>query len=240
MVQNQNLVSLHPTLDCGHCRLNAICISKNMTEDETAELEKAIVHVDPLKQGDYLFRQGDKFESLYIVRSGSVKSYMTTSDGVEQIVGFNFPGDLLGLDAIEGKYHTTTARALQDSAICKLSWNSFNKLSQKCPHFHNQCLSIFSREIIHVHDLVMAMGQKGVEQKLAIFLLAISQRMKARGFSETEFNLSMSRSDIANFLGVAAETVSREFTQLQKEGIIQVDRRRVQLESLESLKSIAG
>ena len=83
-------------------------------------------------------------------------------------------------------------------------------------------------------------GQKGVEQKLAVFLLAISQRMKARGFSETEFNLSMSRSDIANFLGVAAETVSREFTQLQKEGIIQVDRRRVQLESLESLKSIAG
>ncbi len=240
MVQNQNFVEIHPTLDCSHCRLNSLCVAGHMTDDETVELEKAIVHVDPLKQGDYLFLQGDKFESLYIVRSGSVKSYMTTTDGVEQIVGFNFPGDLLGLDAIEDQRHTTSARALQHSALCKLSWNDFNKLSQKCPHFHNQCLSIFSREIIHIHEMVMAMGQKGVEQKLAVFLLAISQRMKARGFSETEFNLSMSRSDIANFLGVAAETVSREFTQLQKEGIIQVDRRRVQLESLESLKSIAG
>lgn len=88
--------------------------------------------------------------------------------------------------------------------------------------------------------MVMAMGQKGVEQKLAIFLLAISQRMKARGFSETEFNLSMSRSDIANFLGIAAETVSREFTQLQKDGVIQVDRRQVQIDCIDSLKSIAS
>lgn len=239
MVQSQNLFAF-PQLDCRHCRLNYICVAGNMTEEETQELEKSIVHISPLKQGEYLFRQGDKFESLFIVRSGSVKSFMTDQDGVEQIVEFNFPGDLLGLDAIEDQRHTTSAQALQHSAICKLSWSDFNKLSQKCPHFQSQCLSIFSRELIHIHEMVMAMGQKGVEQKLAIFLLAISERMKARGFSETEFNLSMSRSDIANFLGVAPETVSREFTQLQKDGVIQVERRKIQIDCMETLKVIAG
>jgi len=240
MGQNPNIVAIHPTLDCAHCRLNAVCVSGTMTEEETAELEKSIVHIKPLEQGDYLFRQGDKFDSLYIVRSGSLKCYMTDAEGVEQIVNFNFPGDLIGLDAIEDLCHTTSARALQPSAICKLSWDDFNILSQKCSHFHSQCLSMFSREMVHIHHMVMAMGQKGVEQKLAIFLLAISERMKTHGFSATEFNLSMPRSDIANFLGVASETVSRELTQLQKDGIIQVDRRRVQIESIDSLKSIAG
>ncbi len=240
MVQNPKIVTLHPTLDCNHCRLHAICVAGNMTEEETKRLDEAIVHVNPLAQGEYLFHQGDRFESLYIIRSGSVKSFMTDADGIEQIVGFNFPGDLLGLDAIDEKYHTTSAVALQHSALCKLSWDDFNKLSQQCPHFHAQCLTSFSRELIHIHDMVMAMGQKGVEQKLAIFLLAISQRMKERGFSDKEFILSMSRSDIANFLGVAAETVSREFTQLQKEGVIQVDRRQVKIDCMDSLKSIAG
>ncbi len=240
MGENQNIITLHPTLDCAHCRLNAVCVSGTMTEEETAELEKIIVHINPLDQGDYLYRQGDKFESLYIVRSGSLKSYMTDAEGVEQIVNFNFPGDLLGLDAIEDLCHTTSVRALQPSAICKMSWNDFNKLSQTCSHFYSQCLSMFSREMIHIHHMVMAMGQKGVEQKLAIFLLAISERMETHGFSATEFNLSMPRSDIANFLGVASETVSRELTQLQKDGIVQVDRRRVQIACMESLKSIAS
>jgi len=210
-----------------------------MTDDEEHLLKKAITQVNPLKQNEYLYRQGDKLESFYIVRSGSVKSFMVDAEGVEQIVGFNFPGDLLGLDAIDDQYHTTSAVALQHSAFCKLSRDDFNSLCQKCPHFHDQCLSSFSREVIHIHDMVMAMGQKGVEQKLAIFLLAISQRMKERGFSEKEFNLSMSRNDIANFLGVAAETVSREFTQLQNEGVLQVDRRQVKIDCMDSLKSIA-
>ncbi len=240
MVASHTLVSLHPTLDCSHCRLHSICVAGNMTEEETAVLTQAVVHINPLKQGEFLFHQGDPFESLYIVRSGSVKCVMTDADGMEQIVGFNFPGDLLGLDAIGERCHTTSVIALQHSSFCKLSWDDFNILSQKCSHFHIQSLSIFSRELIHIHEMVMAMGQKGVEQKLAIFLLAISQRMKERGFSEREFILSMSRSDIANFLGIAPETVSREFTQLQKEGVIQVDRRRVQIESLENLRAIAG
>ncbi len=240
MGQNQNIVSLHSTRDCAHCRLNAAGVFDTMTEEETVELEKAVVHLNPLEQGSYLYQQGDKFDSLYIVKSGSLKSYMTDADGVEQIVNFNFPGDLLGLDAIEGHFHTTSTRALQTSAVCKLSWNDFNTLNQKCTHFYSQCLSIFSQEMVHIHHMVMAMGQKGVEQKLAIFLLTISERMKMHGFSATEFNLSMPRSDIANFLGVASETVSRELSKLQKEGILQVDRRRVQITCMGNLKSIAN
>lgn len=241
MNQNSNLIKLNfPKIDCHNCRLGNICAAGNLDDGEAELIEKSIIHMPPLKQGEYLFHQGDKFQSLYIIRSGSIKSFISSPDGEEQIVGFNFSGELLGLDAFKNGHHNSSAKALELTTLCKIAWKSFNILSQSCPHFHAQCLALFSNELIHIQETVMVMGQKTTEEKLASFLLAISSRMKERGYSDKEFLLSMSRNDIANFLGSASETVSRLLTKLQAEGILEVERRRIRIESLEQLNTVAG
>lgn len=241
MRNDDNLIKLNfPKVDCHHCRLGGICAAGNLDDSEAEQLEKAIVHMPPLKQGEFLFHQGDPFESLYIVRSGSVKSFITSKEGGDQVISFNFPGELLGLDSFKNKEHATSAQTLELTSLCKLSWEDFNKLSQHCTRFHKQCLAVFSKELIHIQEMVMVMGQKDTEEKLATFLLAISSRMKERGFSDKEFNLSMSRSDIANFLGLASETISRLLTKMQDDGIIKVNRRQIRINSLESLTRLAG
>ncbi|MFK8068568.1 MAG: cyclic nucleotide-binding domain-containing protein [Gammaproteobacteria bacterium] len=239
-MSKDNLIQLKiPKVDCLHCRLSGICAAGNLGDDEAKQIDKAIIHMNPLKRGDYLFRQGDNFESLYIIRSGTIKSFISSEDGEEQIVGFNFPGELLGLDAFDNGHHATSTKTLELVSLCKLSKQNFDRLSQHCAHFHTQCLRVFSKELIHIQQTVMVMGQKDTEEKLACFLLGISARMKERGFSDKEFNLTMSRSEIANFLGIASETVSRLLTKLHDSGIIQVERRMIRIQSMDSLTAMS-
>lgn len=230
----------HQSPVCTHCRVREICISESMTPLELRDLDRSIKRIKTLQKGDYLFRQGDPVNSIFVVRFGVLKSYLTDSEGVEQIVGFNFPGELVGMDSLEERRHTTSTEVLQDSSVCVLSWHDFNELSEHCQHFHTQMLNIVSRELIHTHELIKVLSQKSVEQKLAYFLLMVSQKMCVQGYSKNEFNLSMARGDIANFLGIAAaETISRELSELQQRKIIEVNRRHIRIKSMDALKSIA-
>lgn len=227
-------------IHCRLCHLDGICLAGNLNAEESEQLAQTLTHMEPLKPGEYIFRQGDPFESLHIVRTGTAKSYITTADGQQQIVSFHFPGEILGMDAFENRCHNSSAQALETLSLCSFSPEVFDMLSLACPNFHAHSLSMFSRELIHIHEMVRVIGQGSIKEKLAAFLLGISARMKELGYSEIEFILTMSRNDIANFLGVASETVSREFTHLQKEGVLLVDRRRVRIESMQSLKTLAS
>lgn len=220
--------------------MHDICITEHMSDSEIKAMGSVIRPTKRLRKNDYLFRQGDRVDFIYIVKFGMLKSFLSDADGVEQIVGFNFPGELVGMDSIEDRRHTSSAMALQDTGICKISWHDFNHFSEQCVHFRMQTMNIVSRELIHIHELIQVLSQKNVEQKLAYFLLMLSQKMSAQGYSDHDFNLSMSRDDIANFLGIAAaETISREFSELQKRGIVRVERRRIQILQLAELNLIA-
>jgi CRP/FNR family transcriptional regulator len=205
-----------------------------------AQLDNIIKHSRPLQRGAHFFRQGDELRALYVVKSGSVKSYITAPDGTEQVIGFYFPGELLGLDALEHRRHTSSAVTLERTALCEMPYARFEELCFHVPHMTRQILAQAGRELAHDHEIQLLMGQKGMEERLALFLVNLSLRHQERGFSATEFNLSMSRYDIANFLGVAAETVSRSLSRFEKEGLVKVDRKLVRVLDLPRLRLIAG
>lgn len=225
---------------CPNCRLNRLCLPHGLTPSELDQLNGIIKRGRPLERGEHLYRQGEDLHSLYVVMSGSAKSYITAPDGAEQILGFYLPGELLGLDALEHKYHTSSAVALERTVLCELPYVRFEELCLSLPALSWQMQSQFSKELARDHEVMLLIGQRGVEERLALFLLSLSARLKERGFSETEFNLSMSRHDIASFLGVATETVSRSFSRLEKDGLLSVERKLVRIKDLERLKAMVG
>lgn len=224
---------------CRLCHLDGTCLAGNLSKDESAQHAQALTPMEPIKSGEHIFTQGDSFESLYIVRAGTAKSYITAANGQVQIVSFHFPGEILGMDAFENRCYHSSAQALETLSLFKFSPEAFDMLRQACPNFHTHCQSMFSRELIYIHEMIRVIGQGSIKEKLSAFLLGISARMKELGYSEREFMLTMSRNDIASFLCVASETVSRGFTQLQKESVLLVDRRQVCIESMETLKMLA-
>lgn len=227
-------------VSCPNCRLGKLCLPQGLNPAEMAQLDDIVKHCRPLQRGAHFFRQGDELRALYVVTSGSVKNYVTSPDGTEQIIGFYLPGELLGLDALEHRRHTSSAVTLERTFLCEMPYGRFEELCTHMPHLTRQILVQTGRELTHDHEIRLLMGQKGVEERLALFLLSLSDRHKARGFSETEFNLSMSRYDIANFLGVAAETVSRTLSRFEKDGLLRVERKLVRIVDLPRLRAIAG
>lgn len=223
------------TITCSHCNLKKLCLPKGLTQTETKQLEGAVEYKKTFEPGEYLYEQGAPLQFLYIVRSGSAKSLVTATDGAEQIIGFHLPGDLLGLDALEHRCHTSSAIALNTTSVCALNYERFDQLCTSIPHLHVEVMMEAAKSLTDDHELLLVMGKKKAEERVAIFLLDVSARMKAHGFSGTEFNLCMPRSDLANYLGVAPATLSRIFTGFEHEGMLQVDRRHVRITSLPRL-----
>lgn len=202
-------------------------------------LDRIIKRSRPLHRGDHLFREGDKFQCLYIVKTGSVKTYAPSEDGGEQVLGFHLPGELIGLDAIENATHNCSAKVLETSAICEIPFNHLEELSTSMPSLQHQMYRLLSREISQDENMLTLLGKNNAEERLAAFLMSLSGRFKRRGFSPYDFYLSMSRHEIGNYLGLAVETVSRLFTRFQEEGLLQVERKHIQLTDLERLAQIS-
>jgi CRP/FNR family transcriptional regulator len=177
---------------------------------------------------------------VYAVRSGSLKTFSIMADGREQVTGFYLPGELVGLDAISLGRHPSSAKALESSSICELSFLDLEALGEQIPGLQRQILRVMSRELLDDELLLMLIGKKTAEERLAAFLVTLAMRFRLRGFSATEYNLSMSRSDIGNYLGLAVETVSRLFTRFQHEELLSVKRRRIHIHDLEKLSMLAG
>ena len=225
---------------CKECSLHQLCLPRSIDGNDLEKLDRIIERKRPLKRNEHLFQVGGQFSSIYVVRSGSLKTYSPTVDGQEQVTGFHLPGELLGLDAIGKGIHPCAAKALETTSICEVPFENLEHLTQEMPTLQHQLLRLMSKEIFDDQELMLLLGKKTAEARLSAFLLSISLRFKQRGFSSTEFYLSMSRNDIANYLGLAVETVSRMFTRFQEDGIIDAERKHIVINDREAMQKIAG
>ncbi len=225
---------------CKDCSLFQLCLPIGVGEADLELLDRIIKHRRPLRRGEHLFRVGDPFQAIYAVRAGSLKTYAMTEDGHEQVIGFHLPGELVGLDAVHGECHPCAAKALETTSVCEIPFDRLEDLADHLPTLQRQLLRVLSKEILHDHNLLMLLGKKSADERLAAFLVSLSVRFKRRGFSAAEFYLSMSRNDIGNYLGLAVETVSRLFTRFQDDGLLEVERKHVLLRNMDGLNLLAG
>ena len=206
--------------------------------EDVDRLDSIVKRNRPLQRGDHLFRSGESFRNLFVVKTGAVKTFTQSNDGDEQVVGFHLPGEVLGLDAIQDGTHGCSARALETTAICELPFDRLEDLSSNIPSLQHQMFRLLSKEISHEAEMMALLGRSTAEERVASFLMSLSERFKRRGFSATDFFLSMSRQEIGSYLGLALETVSRLFTRLQDEGILKVERKHVQILDIDRLSSM--
>lgn len=226
-------------LACQDCGLYQLCVPMGLDSDDVTLLDRYVKRKRLVKRGQVLYRVGEAFTYVYAIRSGSVKTYISTSDGRLQITGFHIPGELLGLNAIDERRHNCEAMALEATSVCEISAACFVELGQQIPSVHYQMLRMMSQEIRHHQSLMLLLGKKNAEERLATYLLNMSRRFAMRNYSPTRFNLSMSRGDIGDYLGIAEATVSRIFTRFQEEGVVTCERRYIVLNDLDRLSTIA-
>src|SRR5512145_1395060 len=200
---------------CSNCNLRELCLPVGLSFKELERLEELVATRKKIKRGDALFRAGDRFESLYAVRLGFLKSTVMSQDGREQVTGFHMAGELVGLDGIGSDRHTSTTVALEDSEVCVIPYSRLQDLSNSVAALGRQLHKVMSREIVREHGVMLLLGSMRAEERLAAFLLNVSQRLSTRGYSPNEFNLRMTREEIGSYLGLKLETVSRVFSRFQ-------------------------
>jgi len=223
---------------CSNCSLASLCLPFGLQPDDVERLESIVKRNRPLQRGQMLYGPGDKFRSLYVVKTGAVKTYTQTSSGDEHVIGFHLPGEILGLDAIQNDQHGCFSKALETTAICEMPFNRLEELSVNIHSLQHQMLRLLSREVSTEAQMISLLNNSTAEERLASFLLSLSERFKRRGFSASDFFLAMSRQDIGSYLGLALETVSRLFTRFQDQGILEVDRKHVQIKDIARLREI--
>lgn len=224
---------------CVNCRLSSICLPLALEATEIDALERIVQRSKPLQKGQYLYRESEDFQSVFAVRSGTLKAYRTTDDGREQVTGFYFPGEILGMDGIGNNRHASSARALETAAVCEIPFASLETLSAEMPHLQRHFFQLMSREIAEDQQLITLLSKSSADERVAALLVSISTRNARRKLSATRFRLSMSRVDIGNYLGLTVETVSRVFGRLQKLGALRVDNREIEILNGDTLAVMA-
>ena len=225
---------------CQTCGLRDLCLPAGLSELELEKLNGIVNRKRTLKRGNYLFRAGSELQSLYALRSGFFKTCVLHDDGREQVAGFHMMGDLLGMDAIGSGEHFSDSIALEDSEVCEIPFSELERLSRELPalqrHFHRT----MSREIARDYGVMMLLGSMRAEERLASFLLNLSKRFAARGYSASSFVLRMTREEIGSYLGLKLETVSRTFSHFQSEGLISVQNKNIEIKDLERMHALVG
>jgi CRP/FNR family transcriptional regulator len=227
-------------ITCKNCGIYGLCSEVNGSDVDLSLPETIVRNRRLFERGELLYKTDEPVRNIHAIRTGSVKTYVLTQNGRMQITGFHIAGELLGLGAIAARYFTTEAMALETTMVCEVPLEVLEVYIKEIPSIRQQMLNILSREIIDNQELMLLLGKKNAEERLATFLLGISERFRRRNYSATEFNLSMSRSDIGNYLGITEETVSRVFTRFQNEGLLTTERRQVQLIELKKLNLISN
>jgi CRP/FNR family transcriptional regulator len=225
---------------CSNCSLRELCLPAGLDQRELESLDKLVNRRRPVKRGDYLYRAGSELHSLFAIRTGFMKSCVLHDDGREQVAGFHMPGDIMGLDAISMNQHTCDAIALEDSDVCEIPFTVLETLSREVPSLQQHFHRIMSREIVHDHGVMLLLGSMRAEERLAAFLLNLSQRFSARGYSASEFNLRMTREEIGSYLGLKLETISRALSRFQDEKIIEVQNKYIKINEMDSLRALVG
>jgi CRP/FNR family transcriptional regulator len=222
---------------CTTCAFSQACLSQGMDKRALMDLHVLVEHVGPLHAGEHLFREGDPFEAIAAVRAGTVKTYAIDSDGHEHVLGFHLPGEVIGLNAIDGESYPCNAVALDTVMLCRFSFPKISVLATRLPGLQRQLFRLLSRDIGRAALLA---GDWSADQRMAAFLLGVSRRLAARGFSPNRFQLTMPRTDIANYLRLAPETVSRVLRRFQEDGILRVERRELGLLDRPALETLAA
>lgn len=224
---------------CGACSMHQLCLPMGLEQAEINRLDQIIGARRRLGKDERLYRMGEPFRNLYAVRFGHFKTYQINAAGEAQITGFQMAGELLGMDAISGTHHCD-AVALEDSEVCEIPFSRLEELFGQLPtllrHFHR----IMSQEITREQNVMLLLGNMRAEQRFAVFLINLSARYAARGYSPNSFQLRMSREDIGNYLGLTIESISRLLSRFKKQGWLQVDKREVVLLDPAKLKAMAA
>lgn len=214
---------------CQNCSLVELCLPRGLNNSDMTALDDVIQQRRLVHKNENIFSQGEKSGCIYAVRSGSVKTFTTAKNGEEQVLGFHLPGEILGLDGMDNQIHSCSGVALDTATICELPIGDLNVLCVKIPGLQQQLLSLISNEITKDHTMLMLLARRNAEQKLATFLINLSGRFKARGYSADDFDLTMSRYDIGNYLGLADETVSRLISKFKDNNIIDANRKKISI-----------
>ena len=211
-----------------------------MSDQQLDQLETMVSVRRSVARGESLFRSGETFEALFAVRTGFFKTCVTAEDGRDQVTGFQMAGELLGLDGIGTERHTCDAVALEDSQVCVIPFHQLEALSREFSDLQRQLHRVMSREIVRDHGVMLLLGSMRAEERLAAFLLNLTQRLRARGFSATDLVLRMTRDEIGSYLGLKLETVSRAFSKLQDDGALEVKQRHIRVLDPAALQALVN
>jgi len=223
---------------CSDCSLRDLCLPLGLNADDLRTLEGTVKSHRKLNKGDFLYRVGDSFRSLFAIRTGSTKTCEIAADGSVQITGFHLPGELLGIDAINSDIHPCDVIALETTEVCELPFGKLETLARELPGLQHQLFRLMSREVAEEEGQLLMLGRMKAEERLAAFLLSFSKRFQLLGYSPTDLRLPMSRQDLGDYLGLALETVSRLFSRFQEEKLITVQGRNVKLLNIVRLKGV--
>ncbi|MBL8470127.1 MULTISPECIES: fumarate/nitrate reduction transcriptional regulator Fnr [Methyloversatilis] len=221
---------------CSACNLRELCMPVGLSDDELERVDTLIGARRKIPRGMPLYLSGESFQSLYAIRTGFFKTEVISEDGREQVTGFQMAGELMGLDGIGSGQHNCDARALEDSEVCVIPFNRLSELSREIDTLQHHFHKVMSREIVRDQAVMMLLGTMRAEERLAAFLVNLSQRFASRGYSATEFNLRMTREEIGSYLGLKLETVSRGLSRLQDEGLLSVSNKNIRIHKLDDLK----
>ena len=223
---------------CSQCNLLELCLPFGMDDADIQRLDELVSTRRKVKRQQPLYRAGDPFEAIFAIRVGWFKTDVVLEDGREQVTGFQMTGEMLGLDGISTEAHSCNAIALEDSEVCVINYSRLEELSREFEGLQHQFHKMMSREIVRDHGVMMLLGSMRAEERLAAFLLNLSQRFAARGFSGTDFHLRMTRDEIGSYLGLKLETVSRAFSRFQEEGLIAVQQKHIRIIDLPRLRKL--
>jgi len=225
---------------CSTCSLRELCLPMGLSPDEIDRLDHLVYTRKKIKKGESLYRAGDPFMALRAVRTGFFKSTMTLEDGRDQVTGFHMAGEVIGMDGIGTDSHTVSLVALEDSEVCVIPFGRLEELTHEVRSLQNQFHKLMSRELVRDQGLMMMLGTMRAEERVAAFLLNLSQRFGARGYSPNEFTLRMTREELGSFLGLKLETVSRIFSKFQEQGLVEVQQKRIRIHEVNALKKMLG
>lgn len=223
---------------CADCGMRELCLPVGLAQPDIEALDAIVRKRVKVRKGDALFRHGAAFSALFAVSVGSFKTTVVTDDGRDQIAGYHLPGDILGLDGMGTDRHASEAVALENSEVCVIPFEHLESVARRLPSLQHNLHRILGREITADHRLLLLLGSMRAEERLAAFLLSLSERYARRGYSSTDFVLRMTRDEIGRYLGLKLETVSRLFSRFAAEGLIKVHGRNVQIIDMPMLRQL--
>lgn len=226
------------SVHCNLCMSNHLCMPAGLSPQETEKLTELVKERIRIPRGQMLFQVGEPFTGIYSIRSGSMKTQLESENGHVQITGFSLPGELIGLDGIATETHSSTAIALEDTEVCVIRLDDLDQLSKSIPALHAQLRHLMGNEITRSHDMVLTLGSLKSEQRVAMFILNMVDRLGKLGYSTTEFVLRMTREEIGIYLGLTLETVSRLLSRFAREGLIEIKQREVKIIDRAGLKAL--